>query len=137
MSPGSTGELMSGVDIDETGTDRDGSEYLSLEGYSTTEFARLWLIATATYVVGDSVTTLAIINHAPTVVEANAAMAAAVATFGEAGLIGLKMAAMLFGIGVSIYASREADRLLYYTPPVFLAIVGGFATAYNLRLLLG
>jgi hypothetical protein len=128
---------MSGVDMEDAGTDRGGGTLLSLEGYSTTEFARLWLIATATYVVGDSVTTLAIINHSPTVVEANAAMAAAVAAFGEAGLIALKMAAMLFGIGVSIYASRESDRLLYYTPPVFLAVVGGFATAYNLRLLLG
>jgi hypothetical protein len=44
---------------------------------------------------------------------------------------------MLFGIAVSIYATRDHDRVLYYMPPVFLAVVGAFATAYNLRLLLG
>ena len=109
----------------------------TLGRFSAEEFARLWLVATATYVVGDSVTTLAIINHAPTVAEGNAAMAAAVGAFGGAGLMGLKLTAMLFGIGVSCYATREHDRLLYYTPPAFLAVVGAFATAYNLRLLVG
>lgn len=128
---------MSGVDVDEVRGGSGGSGTRSLGGYSTEEFARLWLIATATYVVGDSVTTLAIINYAPAVTEGNAAMAAAVATFGEAGLIGLKLGAMLFGIAVSLYATRESDRLLYYTPPVFLAVAGAFATAFNLRLLLG
>lgn len=113
------------------------SRALTLGRFSAEEFAQLWLVATATYVVGDSVTTLAIINHSATVTEGNAAMAAAVDAFGGAGLMGLKLAAMLFGIGVSCYATREDDRLLYYTPPVFLAVVGAFATAYNLRLLVG
>jgi hypothetical protein len=125
--------------------ERDGGESLmeelrgvaTLGRFSADEFARLWLVATATYVVGDSVTTMAIIRHSHTVTEGNAAMAAAVASFGEAGLIGLKLTAMLFGIAVSIYATRDHDRVLYYMPPVFLAVVGAFATAYNLRLLLG
>ena len=112
-------------------------EWLSLGGFSPEEFARLWLVATTTYVVGDSVTTMAIIRHSRTVTEGNAAMAAAVESFGEAGLIGLKLAAMLFGLAVSLYATRDQDRLLYYAPPVFLAVVGAFATAYNIRLLLG
>lgn len=109
----------------------------SLGRFCTEEFARLWLIATATYVVGDSVTTLAIVQYSQTVTEGNLVMAAAIDAFGEAGLIGLKLAAMLVGIAVSIYATREHDRLLYYTPPVFLAVVGAFATAYNIRLLIG
>jgi hypothetical protein len=115
----------------------DLDDLLSLGRFSTEEFARLWLIATATYVVGDSVTTMAIIRYSRTIAEGNAAMAAAVESFGEAGLIGLKLAAMLFGLAVSIYATREHDRILYYTPPAFLAVVGAFATAYNIRLLLG
>jgi hypothetical protein len=126
------------------GSERDGgglvdelADLSTLGRFCTEEFARLWLIATATYVVGDSVTTLAIVRYSRTVAEGNAAMAAAIDSFGEAGLIGLKLAAMLFGLGVSIYATRDHDRLLYYTPPVFLAVVGAFATAYNLRLLVG
>lgn len=112
-------------------------ELLTLGRFSAEEFAQLWLVATATYVVGDSVTTLAIINYSTTVTEGNAAMAAAVDAFGGAGLIGLKLTAMLFGIAVSVYATRDGDRTLYYTPPVFLAVVGAFATAYNIRLLIG
>jgi hypothetical protein len=126
------------------GSERDGggltdelADLSTLGRFCTEEFARLWLIATATYVVGDSVTTLAIVRYSTTVAEGNAAMAAAIDSFGEAGLIGLKLAAMLFGLAVSIYATRDHDRLLYYTPPVFLAVVGAFATAYNIRLLIG
>lgn len=109
----------------------------ALGHFSAEEFARLWLIATTTYVVGDSVTTLAIVHHSSTVAEGNLVMAAAIDAFGGAGLVGLKSVAMLFGIAVSLYATREQDRLLYYTPPAFLAVVGAFATAYNFRLLLG
>jgi len=125
------------------GTERDGQGVVgwvsatTLGHFSTGEFARLWLIATTTYVVGDSVTTLAIVHHSRRVAEGNMAVAAAIDAFGGAGLIGLKLVAMLFGIAVSLYAIREQDRLLYYTPPVFLAVVGAFATAYNFRLLLG
>ncbi|MFB6207328.1 MAG: hypothetical protein ABEJ05_12475 [Haloglomus sp.] len=124
---------------EEDGRERGGklSDLPSLGRFCSEEFARLWLIATATYVVGDSVTTMAIVRHSRTVTEGNAAMAAAIDAFGQAGLIGLKLAAMLFGIGVSVYAARERDRLLYYTPPVLLAVVGAFATAYNIRLLVG
>lgn len=130
MSVGTDTEEGAGV-VEELG------ELSSLGRFCTTEFARLWLIATATYVVGDSVTTLAIVQHSQTVAEGNVAMAAAIDSFGEAGLIGLKLVAMLFGLGVSIYATRDHDRMLYYTPPVFLAMVGAFATAYNIRLLIG
>jgi hypothetical protein len=121
----------------EQGTGGGLAGLLTLGRFSADEFARLWLVATATYVVGDSVTTLAIINHSSTITEGNAAMAAAVDAFGGAGLMGLKLVAMLFGIAVSVYATRDGDRTLYYTPPVFLAVVGAFATAYNIRLLIG
>ncbi|WP_254822324.1 hypothetical protein [Haloglomus halophilum] len=127
-----------GTDTDDgAGVVGRAGELSSLGRFCTEEFARLWLIATATYVVGDSVTTLAIVNHSQTVAEGNVAMATAIDAFGEAGLIGLKLVAMLFGIAVSIYATRDHDRMLYYTPPVFLAVVGAFATAYNIRLLIG
>ena len=102
------------------------------------EFYWLWILATATYGVGDVVTTIAIVQFSPTVVEANALVRVLVETFGNSGLAGLKIAVLVFSVGISATALRGTeDRITYYAPPVVLAVVGAFATAYNLRLLLG
>ncbi|MFC7228061.1 hypothetical protein N0B31_11670 [Salinirubellus salinus] len=102
------------------------------------EFYWLWIIATATYGVGDTVTTIAIVQFSPTVREANVLVRAVVETFGNGGLAGLKIAVLLFCIGLSLAALRGTeDRISYYAPPVVLAVVGAFTTVYNLRLLLG
>jgi hypothetical protein len=113
--------------------------WLSLAGtpYEEEEFTVLWTLALATYGVGDMVTTIALIEYVPRVTEGNPLVDGAVAAFGQSGLIGLKLAAFLFCLGVSLLAAQDDDRLLYYGPPAGLAVVGAFTTVYNLRLLLG
>ncbi|WP_089824477.1 hypothetical protein [Halogranum amylolyticum] len=101
------------------------------------EFTRLWFAATATYGVGDVVTTIAIIQFGTRVAEGNALLASVVDVYGQAGLVGLKLVAFFVCIGVSLLGADDADRLLYYLPPVLLTFVGAFFTVYNLRLLLG
>ena len=101
------------------------------------EFTQLWLVATATYGVGDIVTTIAIIQFSERVAEGNALLASVVDAYGHAGLVGLKLAAFLVCIGVSLLGADDDDRLLYYLPPVLLTFVGSFFTVYNIRLLLG
>lgn len=102
------------------------------------EFSRLWLVAAATYGVGDILTTLAIVQYSTAVTEANALVRGAIAAFGTPGFAALKLAVFGLAIGISVYAAREmGDRTLYYAPPVMLAVVGAFTTVYNLRLLIG
>lgn len=113
--------------------------WLELEGtpFDEREFTRVWLVATATYGVGDVVTTMALFRFSATVYESNALLRRALETFGQAGLVGLKLAVFLVSLAVSVYAARRADRFLFYLPPVVLAVVGAFTTAFNVRLLLG
>ncbi|MXR41855.1 hypothetical protein GRX01_10970 [Halobaculum sp. WSA2] len=101
------------------------------------EFSWLWVIATGLYGVGDIVTTLALIGYIPAIDEGNLEMAVAVESFGLVGLIALK--AVVFGacLAVSLWGARAGDRLVFYTPPALLAVVGAFTTAYNPRLLVG
>jgi hypothetical protein len=68
----------------------------------------------------------------------NAVVAAAMEQFGSIGLIALKIVILVASIGVSLYGLAVLrDRTVYYLPPVALALVGTFATAYNLVLLAG
>ena len=112
---------------------------LSLAGtpFEHREFTHLWLLAAATYGVGDVVTTTALVNHSRRVSEANPVLSLAIETFGGAGLVGLKLLAFGLCLAVSLDAARAGDRLWYYLPPAALACVGAFVTAFNLRLLLG
>jgi hypothetical protein len=112
---------------------------LSLDGtpYDPTEFSRLWTVATATYGVGDVVTTIALVQFSDAVGEANAVLRAAIDAFGPWGLVALKLAAFFTCLGISLVGARDGDPALYYGPPALLAVVGGFVTAYNLRLLVG
>jgi len=67
---------------------------------------------------------------------AAALVAAAVATYGVPGLVGLKLAGVAVCLLVSCYGALVWDDLFaYYAPPVGLALVGAVLTANNLWLL--
>lgn len=99
------------------------------------EFYWLWIAATATYGVGDLVTTIAFRGYVPAVTEGNPVVAAALDAFGLPGLVALKTAVYLVMLWISVVGARDGDRLLYYFPPVLLTAVGTYLTASNLRLL--
>lgn len=101
------------------------------------EFTRLWTIAAATYGVGDVVTTIALIEFSTSVREANVIVRTAIAMFGQPGFVVLKIAVFVACILISVEGTNADDRLLYYLPPVVLALFGAFTTSLNLRLLLG
>lgn len=104
----------------------------------TDEFYALWTLATATYGVGDVVTTVALLYFDAAVGEANLLVRMAVEAFGLAGLVGLKIAVLLACLGVQVYAMADTDDpVVAYAPPAVLAVVGAFTTAFNVRLLLG
>lgn len=102
-----------------------------------TEFTALWLIAVATYGVGDILTTLSLFYYSPTVSEGNALIAAVMHAHGPLGLVVLKLLAFGGCLFVALYAASERERLLYYATPTIVAIAGAFATAWNIRLMLG
>ncbi|MFB6194187.1 MAG: DUF5658 family protein [Halobaculum sp.] len=110
---------------------------LSDTRFSEREFTRLWTVALATYGVGDIVTTLAVIRLTDRIGEANPLVRVAVAQYGETGLIALKLAVFGLCLALSLSSARADDRWGYYLPPALLALVGGFTTALNLRLLVG
>lgn len=99
------------------------------------EFYWLWIAATATYGVGDIVSTIAFLEYVPTIDEANPVIVLVLGEFGLAGLVGLKIAVYLVMLWISVQGTREGDTLLYYFPPVLLTVVGTYLTASNLRLL--
>lgn len=111
---------------------------LSLEEtpFSAEEFSRLWLVAAATYGVGDVVTTIALLR-VPRVSEGNTLVLAAIDAFGQSGLVGMKILVFCLCIGISLWSAHSEDRFGYYLPPAALAVAGAFTTAFNLRLLLG
>lgn len=112
-------------------------EWLTLEGtpYDDRTFSRLWLLATATYGVGDVVTTIAILYFGRHVREANPLLRTAVDHLGRAGLVGLKLGVFFLCLGVSIDAAHRRDDALFYFPPVALSAFGIVLTVRNLRLL--
>jgi len=117
-------ESVASVSLDET-------------SFDPTEFSWLWFLSTATYGVGDVVTTIALVQYSVVVNEANALLRAAIESFGLWGLIGMKLVALLFCLAISLAGARDDDAALYYGPPAMLAVVGAFTTVYNIRLLVG
>ncbi|MFB6070528.1 MAG: hypothetical protein ABEJ76_05835 [Halanaeroarchaeum sp.] len=112
--------------------------WLSLEGVNThpDEFYRLWFLATVTYGVGDTVTTVALVYYAPRIAEGNPLVAAAMGGLGLGGLIAVKWLAFAACIGISLLAIVEWDeRQLYLLPPLTLTVVGVLVTGSNLWLL--
>lgn len=113
--------------------------YVSLDDtpFDARTFTRLWLLALATYGVGDVVTTIALIEYSPTVSEANALIRLSIDHLGLLGLVLLKYLAFGVAIGISLLGAADADRFLYYLPPIVLSLAGAFTTIYNARLMLG
>lgn len=102
------------------------------------EFYWLWFLAAATYGAGDVLTTMVLTLSSDRLAEANGLVAASVDAFGVPGLVAVKLAVFSGCLAVQSYALRDSDdRVVAYAPPVVLAVVGAFATAYNLRLLVG
>jgi hypothetical protein len=99
------------------------------------EFYWLWIAATATYGVGDIVSTIAFLEYVPTIGEANPIVVLALDSFGLSGLVLLKIAVYLVMLWISVTGARDGDTLLYYFPPVLLTLVGTYLTASNIRLL--
>ena len=99
------------------------------------EFYWLWIAATATYGVGDIVSTIAFLEYVPTVDEANPVVTIALDSLGLSGLVLLKIAVYLVMLWISVSGARDNDALLYYFPPVLLTLVGTYLTASNVRLL--
>ncbi|QOS13683.1 uncharacterized protein HfgLR_22375 (plasmid) [Haloferax gibbonsii] len=113
--------------------------YLRLKDtpFEAREFSLLWLIALATYGVGDIVTTLTILYYERRFDEANALLVASTDALGHWGLVLPKLAVFFLCLGICVYGARVGDKVLYYLPPVTLSVIGAFATAFNLRLFVG
>jgi len=105
--------------------------------FDPAEFSWLWFLSTATYGVGDVVTTIALVRYSAALAEGNALLRAVIESFGLSGLVGMKLFALFACLAISLYGARDADSALYYGPPAVLALVGAFTTAYNFRLLVG
>jgi hypothetical protein len=119
---------------------RHGVAHLfSLEGtrLSPARFYWAWLFATAGYGVGDTVTTVAVLRFVPWVAESNPVVSGGVAAFGLAGLVAVKLAAMLACLAIAHHSARSGDRLLPYLLPAGLGVFGTLATGWNLLLLFG
>lgn len=95
-------------------------------------FRQLWLVAAATYGVGDIVTTIAILFFHPGVREANPFIRIAARSFGSLGVVSLKLAVFIGFILVSVYFARNGDKWLSYAPPVVLTVTGSVVTIHNL-----
>lgn len=119
-------------------SDRD---WLSLGGtpYEGREhrFRHLWLVAAATYGVGDIVTTVAVIFFHPELNEANPLLRQAARTWGHLGIVPLKLFVFVLFIAISVYFARNDEELLSYAPPVVLTVMGGLVTVYNILGMLG
>jgi len=101
-------------------------------------FVALWLVAVATYGVGDIVTTIAMVYFTDLYTESNPLIRSAIETFGGGGFLGLKLLVFNVCIGISIWAGKQADDwLMFYGPPSLLAVLGLWMTWLNLGLLLG
>lgn len=112
-------------------------ELLAQSRFDEEGFTDLWTVALATYGVGDTVTTVALLWFSESVNEFNALVVLAVENFGLAGLVGLKLLAFGAALGVCLAGVRSDDPVLYYLPPAALSVVGGFVTAFNVRLFIG
>jgi len=113
-------------------------EWLHFEDspFSEVSFSRVWLLAAATYGVGDVVTTIALVWFSELTTEANPVIREAIMAFGGGGFLAVKLLVLYACIGVSLWAGKDADDgLMFYGPPLALAAVGLYTTAHNLNIL--
>ena len=106
--------------------------------FDEVSFSRAWLLAIATYGVGDVVTTIALVYFSDLHTEANPVIRQAIMAFGGGGFLGLKLLVIYVCIGISLWAGlADEDRLMFYGPPLLLALLGLYTTVHNLGLLIG
>lgn len=104
--------------------------------FSEASFVHVWLVASATYGVGDVVTTIALVWFSPVHTEANPVIVLAIAAFGGGGYLAVKLLVFFACLGISLWAGvADGDPLFFYGPPLGLAVVGAVITGYNLWLL--
>ena len=118
-----------------TATDRIPS--LAETPFRDDQFVGVWAAAAATYGLGDTLTTAAVVWYSTTLVEANPVVALAASAGGVPGLVLLKLAAFLACLAIALDGARRADRLRFYLPPATLAVMGAFASTTNLLLIAG
>lgn len=105
--------------------------------FSPGSFRAAWLLALASYGVGDVVTTIALVYFVPLATEANPAVRFAIESFGGGGFLALKLLVFYLCIGISLWGGLlDSDRLLFYGPPVVLAVFGAITTLFNLAVML-
>lgn len=99
-------------------------------------FSNAWLLALATYGVGDIVTTIALLYFIPSFTEANPMVRFAIENFGGGGFLALKLLVFYACLGITIWAGLLAkDKLMFYGPPLVLALFGAVVTLFNLSLM--
>lgn len=92
----------------------------------------LWVIAVATYGVGDSVSTIIAVYLVDGLGEGNPLVAILLAEFGIQGLFALKLLVFVVAITINLYGRQRDDWVGYYGPPAFVALLGAVLTASNL-----
>ena len=104
--------------------------------FAERSFSNAWLLALATYGVGDVVTTIALLYFVPEFTEANPVVRFAIESFGGGGFLALKLLVFYACLGIAIWAGLMAkDKLMFYGPPMVLAAFGALVTIFNLTLL--
>ncbi|MFC7142566.1 hypothetical protein ACFQMA_22360 [Halosimplex aquaticum] len=114
------------------------ADWLTLDRtpFDEVSFSRVWLLALATYGVGDIVTTIALVYFSPLTTEANPVIRQAIMAFGGGGFLALKLLVIYACIGISLWAGvGDDDRLMFYAPPLLLTAVGTYTTVHNLGIL--
>lgn len=117
------------------------TSYFTLEGSAVEgredEFYQLWLIALATFGVGDLVTTIAFYQFTP-LEEGNPIVRAALEALGIGGFVLLKIALFLGVLLLSVGVLNVArSRFVYYFGPAVLSIYGAFLTIWNILGMVG
>ena len=104
--------------------------------FAERSFSNAWLLALATYGVGDIVTTIALLYFMPAFTEANPMVRFAIESFGGGGFLALKLLVFYACLGITIWAGLLAkDKLMFYGPPLALAVFGTATTLFNLSLM--
>lgn len=86
-------------------TTTDGDDRYTVEDGASTgkQLYDVWLLAVATYGVGDVVTTIALVWFSPDFVEGDLLIAAASSAFGGGGVLSIKLLAFFACMGVSLW----------------------------------